>query len=171
MTTATPTQPAHDAAQREGFTSVHTFHAAPDAVFAALTSAAAISRWWAPCAGSGQAGGRLRLMFGDASVVLEVAVAEPARRVRWLVTASEPIPDWVGTSIDFALAPTGHRGTRLSFCHHGLTERLDCFDMCSAGWRQYLPSLVDFTDHDGGTAFGSDNDQRAAHWEQTRSGA
>lgn len=60
-------------------------------------------------------------------------------------------------------------GTALDFCHEGLTERFECFDMCTAGWRQYLPSLVDYVDCGGGTAFGSENDERAAHWEQSRS--
>jgi uncharacterized protein YndB with AHSA1/START domain len=161
-TAVTPAQPG-------GYRAHESFAAQPDAVFAALTSAEAISRWWAPCTGTGTAGGSLRFLFGDSPVVVEVEAAEPARHVRWLVAVSEPLPEWAGTHIDFGLRATAEGGTALDFCHEGLTERFECYDMCTAGWRQYLPSLVDYVEHGGGTAFGSENDQRAAHFEESRS--
>jgi uncharacterized protein YndB with AHSA1/START domain len=166
--TASPASPSGLPVSPEGYRAQQTFAAPPDAVFGALTSAAAISRWWAPATGDGTAGGQLRFLFGDAAVVIDVTEAEPGRHVRWSVTVSEPLPDWAGTHIDFMLRPAGDGGTVLDFCHEGLTGRLGCFDMCSAGWRQYLPSLVDYVERDGGTAFGSEHDERAAHWEESR---
>ena len=156
-------------ARPEGYQAHQTFAAEPGVVFAALTSAEAISRWWAPCTGTGTTGGALRVLFGDSPVVIEVAAAEPARHVRWSVTVSEPLPEWAGTHIDFGLRAAAGGGTALEFCHEGLTEQFECYDVCTAGWRQYLPSLVDYVDRDGGTAFGSENDQRAAHFEESRS--
>jgi len=153
----------------EGYGARHTFAAAPEAVFAALTSAEAISRWWAPCTAT--ADGRLRILFGDAAVVVDVTAAQASRHVRWSVTVSEPLPDWVGTHLDFALSPGSDGGTLLDFCHEGLTEQLECFEMCRAGWRQYLPSLVDYVDRAGGTAFGSEHDTRAVHGEKPRTTA
>ena len=123
------TTPAGPPARPEGYRAQQAFAAPPDVVFAALTSAAAISRWWAPCTGTGTAGGTLRLPMGDSPVVIEVETAEPARHVRWSVAVSEPLPEWAGTHIDFVLR-------------------------AAAG---------------GGTAFGSANDQRAAHFEESRS--
>ncbi len=161
--------PPDTPARPEGYRAQQAFAAQPDAVFAALTSAGAISRWWAPCTGTGTPGGTLRLPFGDMAVVIEVEVAEPARHVRWLVAVSEPLPEWAGTHIDFHLRAGAEGGTELEFCHEGLTEQFECYDVCTAGWRQYLPSLVDYVDRDGGTAFGSENDQRAAHFEESRS--
>jgi uncharacterized protein YndB with AHSA1/START domain len=161
-TTVTPAQP-------RGYQAHESFAAQPDVVFAALTSAEAISRWWAPGAGTGAAGGSLRLLFGDSPVVIEVEAAEPGRHVRWLVAVSEPLPEWAGTHIDFGLRATAEGGTALDFCHEGLTERFECYDMCIAGWRQYLPSLVDYVERGGGAPFGSENDQRAAHFEESRS--
>ena len=163
------TTPAGPPASPEGYRAQQAFAAPPDVVFAALTSAAAISRWWAPCTGTGTAGGTLRLMFGDTAVVIEVESAEPAQHVRWSVTVSEPLPEWAGTHIDFAMGAAAGGGTVLDFCHEGLTEQFECYDMCTAGWRQYLPSLVDYVDRDGGTPFGSESDQRAAHFEESRS--
>jgi uncharacterized protein YndB with AHSA1/START domain len=163
------TSPAVMPARPEGYRAHQTFAAQPDSVFAALTSAEAVSRWWAPCTGTGTAGGTLRLLFGDSPVVIEVEASAPARHVRWSVAVSEPLPEWVGTHINFDLRATPEGGTALDFCHEGLTERFECFDMCIAGWRQYLPSLVDYVDCDGGTAFGSESDERATHWEESRS--
>ena len=163
------TSPADTPARPEGYRVQRAFAAQPDAVFAALTSAEVISRWWAPCTGTGTAGGTLRLPRGDSPVVIEVETAEPARHVRWSVAVSEPLPEWAGTHIDFVLRAAAGGGTALDFCHEGLTEQFECFDVCIAGWRQYLPSLVDYVDRDGGTAFGSENDQRAAHFEESRS--
>jgi uncharacterized protein YndB with AHSA1/START domain len=163
------TTPAVTPARPEGYRAQQAFAAQPDVVFAALTSAEAISRWWAPCTGTGTPGGTLRLLFGDSPVVIEVETAELARHVRWLVAVSEPLPEWAGTHIDFDLRAAAAGGTALDFCHEGLTEQFGCYDMCTAGWRQYLPSLVGYVDRDGGTAFGSENDQRAAHFEESRS--
>jgi activator of Hsp90 ATPase-like protein len=120
------------------------------------------------CTGTGTAGGTLRFLFGDSPVVIEVEAAEPARHVRWLVAVSEPLPEWAGTHIDFELRADTRGGTGLGFCHEGLTEQSECFDACTAGWRQYLPSLAEYVDCGGGTAFGSENDERAAHWQQSR---
>ena len=153
----------------EGYRAQHTFTSPPEAVFKALTSAEAISRWWAPCTQTPDGG--LRILFGDAAVVIDVTAAQASRHVRWSVTVSEPLPDWVGTHIDFTLSPGRDGGTVLGFCHEGLTDQLECFDMCRAGWAQYLPSLVDYVDRDGGTAFGSEHDTRAAQREQSRPSA
>jgi len=165
----TPTTPTGTPARPEGYRAQQAFAAQPDAVFAALTSAEAISRWWAPCTGTGIADGTLRLMFGDTAVVIEVEAAEPAQHVRWSVAVAEPLPKWAGTHINFDLRAAAGGGTALDFCHEGLTEQFECYDMCTAGWRQYLPSLVGYVDCDGGTAFGSENDERAAHFEESRS--
>jgi len=166
---ASETPPAVTPALPEGYRAQQTFAAQPETVFAALTSAEAISRWWAPCTGTGTAGGTLRLPMGNSPVVIEVKAAESARHVRWLVVVSEPLPEWAGTHIDFCLRAGAEGGTELEFCHEGLTEQFECYEVCTAGWRQYLPSLADYVDRDGGTAFGSENDQRAVHFEQTRS--
>jgi hypothetical protein len=42
---------------------------------------------------------------------------------------------------------------------------------CRAGWTQYLTSLVDYVDRDGGNAFGSASDERAAAWREHQADA
>jgi uncharacterized protein YndB with AHSA1/START domain len=154
-----------------GYQLAKTFESAPQAVFDALTSVGAITSWWAPATGSGAAGGEITQMFDGQEVRIRVDETDQPARVRWTVLVSEPLPDWAGTTITFDVAPTGDGGAVLHFTHHGLTPQLECFSACSAGWTQYLASLVDYVDRDGGNAYGSAADQRAAAWREHRAGA
>jgi uncharacterized protein YndB with AHSA1/START domain len=147
-----------------------TFESAPGAVFDALTSADAITTWWTPVTGSGAAGGEITLDFGGQTRI-RVDEADRPTRVRWTVLASEPLPDWARTTITFDIASAADGSTVLHFTHHGLTPQLECFSMCSASWTQYLASLVDYVDRDGGTAFGSAADERAAAWREHQADA
>jgi uncharacterized protein YndB with AHSA1/START domain len=146
------------------YQSTTTFESAPGTVFDALTSAGAIASWWAPATGSGAAGGEITLMFGGQQVRIRVDEADRPARVCWTVLVSEPLPDWADTTITFDIAAAGDGSAVLHFTHHGLTPQLECFSMCSAGWTQYLASLVDYADRAGGNAFGSATDERAAAW-------
>jgi len=138
-----------------------TFESAPGAVFDALTSADAITTWWTPVTGSGAAGGEITLDFGGQTRI-RVDKADRPARVCWTVLVSEPLSDWAGTTITFDIAPAADGSTVLHFTHHGLTPQLECFSMCRASWTQYLAGLVDYVDRDGGNAYGSAADQRAA---------
>jgi uncharacterized protein YndB with AHSA1/START domain len=154
-----------------GYQATKTFQSAPTAVFDALTSADAIANWWAPATGSGVAGGEITLTFGGQDVRIRVEEADRPARVCWTVLVSVPLPDWAGTTITFDIVPAGDDGTVLFFTHHGLTPQLECFSMCRAGWTQYLASLVDYVDRNGGNAFGSATDERAAAWREHRADA
>ena len=109
---------------------------------------------------SGAAGGEITLDFGGQTRI-RVDEADRPARVRWTVLVSEPLPDWAGTTITFDITPAADGGTVLHFTHHGLTPQLECFSMCSAAWTQYLASLADYADRDGGTAFGPAAGERA----------
>jgi uncharacterized protein YndB with AHSA1/START domain len=151
------------AAQGSGdYRTTTVFESSPDAVFDALTSVDALARWWwAPgVTGSAAPGGELALTFAGLETRIRVEETSRPAWVRWTVLVSEPLPDWVGTTITFDIAPTGE-GAVLYFTHHGLTPQLECFASCYAGWTQYLASLVDYVDHDGGNPFGSGSDERA----------
>lgn len=125
--------------------------AAPQAVYAALTTLDGNSSWWAPASGSAADGGELRFTFGDAAapLVLRVAEAAPAD-VAWHVTACAFLPHWVGTTINFRLTAAEDGTTGLRFQHAGLTPQLDCFEQCQAGWDYFLPSLRDYAESGAG---------------------
>jgi len=136
---ATVTQPEPD------FEATVAFLSPPPAVFEALTTADGLSSWWVPASGSGLAGGELVFVMGTARVLMRVDEADPPSAVTWTNLVCEPLPDWVGTTISFAVTPDDKGGSRLRFRHRGLKE-LDCFDQCRAGWNRYFPSLVDHVD-------------------------
>jgi uncharacterized protein YndB with AHSA1/START domain len=147
----------------DDFRSTKTFESAPDAVFSALTDIDALTGWWTPAGGGADEGGTLRFLMGDQEVVMRVDEADRPSLVRWNVLICEPVPDWVGTSITFDLEPIG-AGTELHFHHHGLNPRLECFDMCHAGWTRYLASLVDYVDRDAGRPNPPADVERFAAW-------
>jgi uncharacterized protein YndB with AHSA1/START domain len=153
--TISTTAPESSTEQTTDFASTLSFAAPPDAVFDALTSLSGLSRWWAPAHGSGQVGGELTFVFGDDRVVMRVGEAARPSAVRWTATAISytSLQDWVGTTISFAISPDDQGGSRLRFHHVGLTPRLECFDTCSSGWRQYLASLVSYVDRGTGYPF------------------
>jgi uncharacterized protein YndB with AHSA1/START domain len=127
---------------RNSFQATKHISASPEAVLAALRSPEAITSWWTPTTGSGDAGGTLEVSFfgGKERLVLQVEPALPGR-VAWSVRESAGTPDWVGTTIFFDVAEEGD-GAMLHFRHQGLTPDLECYDMCDAGWTYYLGSLV-----------------------------
>lgn len=116
-----------------------------EALLGALTTADGCSAWWVPATGSAEEGGELRFHHGPPQpLVLHVAVAGPSL-VRWNVLACDFLPDWVGTSINFAITATD-AGCRLDFVHHGLDPQLECYDTCHVGWTHYLASLREYVE-------------------------
>ncbi len=134
------------ATHAEGHRAQVAVSADPDAVLAALTGPAAISSWWVPCTGDGRPGGELTFGFGDAVVRVRVTDAD-RHLVRWAVTVAEPVPEWVGSTVEFALTPAGSRATTVTFLHRGLRPAWECFDMCVAGWGQALAGLAEHVEH------------------------
>lgn len=128
------------------FQATKRINASPEAVLAALRSPEAITSWWAPTTGSGDAGGTLEVSFfsGKERLVMQVERAV-AGRVAWSVQQAPGTPDWVGTTIFFDVAEAGD-GAMLHFRHQGLTPELECYDMCDAGWTYYLGSLVSYVE-------------------------
>ena len=133
-------------------------------VFELLTTAAEFAAWWAPAAGSAAEGGELRITFEglEDPLVLTVSAAARPTTVIWEVEACGFLPDWVGTRPVFTLTETlsegepATGGCDVRFRHEGLSPRLECYDMCRAGWDQYLPSLRDYIETGTGTPFGLD---------------
>ena len=133
--------------------------AAPDALFDALTSLSGLAAWWTGVTGSGDAGGELRFVFDHPEpCVMRVDQASRPTSVRWTVTDCGFLPDWVGTRPTFTITPVDGDGSELRFQHHGLTQELDCIDMCTRGWDHFLGSLRAYVETGRGMPHGSSAD-------------
>jgi uncharacterized protein YndB with AHSA1/START domain/catechol 2,3-dioxygenase-like lactoylglutathione lyase family enzyme len=129
--------------------------APPDALFDALTTVSGLSSWWTRVTGTGEEGGELRFLFDPPEpCVMHVDLATKPTSVRWTVTSCF-LPEWVGTRPIFAITPVDGGASELSFCHHGITPSLECFDMCTNGWSHFLGSLRDYAETGEGSPVGS----------------
>jgi uncharacterized protein YndB with AHSA1/START domain len=129
--------------------------ASPERVFEILMTSAEFAAWWAPATGSATQSGELRITFDgiEDPLVLRVRQATRPSTVIWEVESCIFLPDWVGTTPTFTLSEPDTGGCDLRFRHEGLNPRLECYDMCRAGWEQYLPSLRDYIDSGTGNPF------------------
>jgi uncharacterized protein YndB with AHSA1/START domain/DNA-binding transcriptional ArsR family regulator len=150
----------------EGFGAQVAIAAPVEDVLAAVTTLDGVAGWWNPdVTGSPEPGGDLTFRFDGPAVVMHVEHVDPAGLVVWTCTASEVFDDWVGTSVWFDVRPRPGGGSVLAFRHVGLVPELECFGVCRPGWEQYLPSLAQFVQGDGGSPRGS------ADWVAQRAGA
>ena len=124
--------------------------AAPPAdVFAALTTQAGLRNWWTrTCDVGGGVGARATFRFGKTYKIMEILVARPDSEIRWRCVDSQihapgllqRTDEWKDTEIRFQLTPKPS-GTLLQLDHIGLTPQIECYDLCTQGWRQFLGSL------------------------------
>lgn len=134
--------------------------ATPNAVFDALTTPGGLAAWWNPATGSGSTGGELRFkMNAPEPLVIHVDEATPPTSVRWTVTDCPFLPDWIGTRPTFTITPVDGDTSELHFHHQGLSEDLECIDICTRSWNHYMSSLRDYLEMGRGSPFGSAGDR------------
>ena len=134
-------------------------HAPAEVVFDAVTTASGLTAWWTEADGNGDTGGEL-LFTMSAPTPLRIHVDRATRPtdVRWTVTECRFEPEWVGTHPTFAITALDDHTTDVEFRHVGLTDELECIDMCTRGWDHYLASLRDYVETGHGHPRGSDAD-------------
>ena len=136
--------------------------AAPAAkVFEALTTQQGIQSWWTTSSEVGTAvGEHITIRFGGTFKVMQIEALHPATEVRWrVVDAHLVVPglartnEWLGTTIVLQLVPQSDTVTRLSLEHIGLTPEVECYDICSQGWAQFLESLKAYLETGKGSPY------------------
>ena len=136
--------------------------AAPAAkVFEALTTQQGIQSWWTTYSEVGTAvGEHITVRFGSTFKVMQIETLFPATEVRWrVVDAHLVVPglartnEWLGTTIVFQLVPQSDTVTRLALEHIGLTPEVECYDICSQGWAQFLGSLKAYLETGKGSPY------------------
>ncbi len=71
----------------------------------------------------------------------------PNKKIVWQVIDGslsfvEKKDEWIGTQVIFEITEEGGR-TQLVFTHKGLTPEMECYDVCSSAWSQYLKEKLE----------------------------
>lgn len=142
--------------------------ATPDRVYAALTTPEGLRGWWTTdCDVATTLGGESTFRFGETFARMRIDALDPGRAVRWTCTAQHHAApglaradEWVGTHVNFSLAPRADGGTELALVHAGLTRRLACYEICHDGWTHYLTvSLKRYVEEGRGAPYGAPDSQ------------
>ena len=135
-------------------------NAAPEKVFESLTKK--IPFWWTEMfeGESDNEGESFTVRFGPAVFkTMRVEKLIRNKKVVWFVTDTLiDIPEltnkteWLNTSIVWDLSPD-NMNTQIRVTHIGLNPHIECYGICSAGWRQFCDSLKAYLEKGIGTAF------------------
>lgn len=73
---------------------------------------------------------------------MEIVVSIPGKRVVWFVKDNyfdfvEDKTEWKGNKIIFEITKENDK-TKLTFTHHGLLPRNECYDVCEKAWTSYI---------------------------------
>ena len=142
----------------------HTIQLKTDAnqVFNALTKE--IPLWWTEMfeGASNKKGQFFTVRFGEnVFKMMEVKELVANTKVEWNVKDSLiAIPElknqseWIGTSIIWEIKPSSTL-TVLKLTHKGLNQGIECYDICSEGWQQFINSLRTYIETGKGNPFKS----------------
>lgn len=130
-----------------------------ETIVRALTTTEGLSSWWTRATGSGEPGGELRFWFDQPSPCVIRVEEATSSSVRWAVASCDFLPDWVGTRPEFTIALMPDGASSIHFQHRGLTEELECIDMCTRGWDHFIASLATYVESGQGQPLGSPGDR------------
>jgi uncharacterized protein YndB with AHSA1/START domain len=135
--------------------------ASMSAVYEALTTPNGIRNWWTTsCEVGTSVGEMITIRFGQTYKVMRIEDLIPETEVCWrVIDAHLSVPglartsEWIGTTIIFHLSSTTTSTTLLHMKHLGLTPQVECYDICSQGWTQFLGSLKSYLETGSGTPY------------------
>lgn len=130
-------------------------------VYEALTTQRGITQWWTTSCEVGTTVGELvTIRFGETFKVMRIESLRPQSEVRWsVIDAQLVVPgltrtnEWIGTTIVFQLSSPSESATRLDLEHRGLTKQIECYEVCSQGWNQFLASLKNYVETGKGAPY------------------
>ncbi|AMV34013.1 hypothetical protein VN12_17925 [Pirellula sp. SH-Sr6A] len=139
------------------------FDAPIDRVYAALTTESGLRAWWThDCNAGSEEGDQVVVRFGNTFKTMQIERLVPRSEIQWRVLDSFlDVPgllkkdEWIGTAICMRLSEESGSRTRFTLEHVGLTSNIECFELCSGGWAQFLQSLKDFVETGTGSPFRS----------------
>jgi uncharacterized protein YndB with AHSA1/START domain len=118
------------------------FRAAPEQVYAALTTAEGVRSWWTRDADLDERAGAFRFFAPDRETRVSVERLTPPAHVGWKVLGSF-LPHWADTAIDFDVR-ADTVGAALLFAHRGFAQANEAYAAVNTGWAYYLVSLQQY---------------------------
>ena len=128
-------------------------------VYDALTNH--IADWWSKdlIGNSKRPGDSFNIAFGNTRKTFDIVEAIPNERVEWEcvkayidMVSLQNKAEWVGTRLIWTLS-SAENTTTLFFLHEGLNESFQCYQICEAGWDQFLASLYAYLSTGTGSPF------------------
>lgn len=131
-----------------------------DRVFNALTNE--IPSWWTTLfeGFSNKKNDKFTVRFGDHIYkIMRVEELQENAKIVWYVEDSLiAVPglknqkEWIGTTIVWNIIARDN-GTVLQLEHIGLHPKIECYDVCIGGWKQFLKSLETYIETGKGQPF------------------
>lgn len=126
----------------KGFTSTILVDQSPEVVFNAINN---VRGWWSQSVVGGTERINDEFIFEVKGVhrsKQKVIESVPGKRVVWLVTESDMSflkdrQEWTNTRVVFDIMKKGDK-TQLVFTHEGLVPGIECYDICTPAWSQYV---------------------------------
>jgi hypothetical protein len=104
-----------------------------------------MSLWWTENfeGGSKKLNDEFTVTFGETFIKLKVVELVNNYKVVWEVTDCykhflKNKKEWVGTKICFDIMNEGNEKAKLTFTHFGLSNPLECYEICCDAWNGYL---------------------------------
>lgn len=136
------------------FTICHQIGIKADAqtIYEALSTADGVSAWWSHAEGDFEAGGEIKISFGDTTMTMMILQQNPAK-IAWQCV--EVNPEWQDTQILFELEEA--RGeTLVHFRHEMWSEESPLYAHCCTKWALYLMSLKSSIENGKGSPYPHD---------------
>lgn len=130
-------------------------------IYEALTTQHGIQNWWTTASEVGTTvGQQITIRFGDTYKVMQIEALRPFTEVQWSVSEAHLVVpgltrtnEWIGSTIVFQLTPHSGALTLLQLEHVGLTKQIECYEICSQGWNQFLGSLKSYVETGKGSPY------------------
>jgi uncharacterized protein YndB with AHSA1/START domain len=125
-------------------------------VFHALTTRQGLAGWWTDDTRGGfEVGGVIAFRFGKlGGFDMKVVDLQTNRLVQWEVVDGPP--EWMGTSVSFALKDEPNDATAILFKHQGWKEPVEFMHHCSTKWAVFLLSIKSLLETGQGTPYPKD---------------
>ena len=123
------------------FTATLTVDQTPEEAFKGINS---VSKWWS----EDFEGSIVKLndvftvRFGEVFITSKVVELIPGRKIVWhVLDCNKPwlknTREWNDTKMTWEISQTDKK-TQIRFTHLGLVSEVECFEVCSKAWSQYL---------------------------------